>query len=460
MKPKSNPLKDQFHLFQASFQQMLNPNHPLVQMADKINWERFENELQPLYAETGRPGAPIRLLVSLCYLKYAFNVSDEDMQTLWVENPYWQYFSGYGYMQHEFPIDYTTWEKWRKRMGHERLESLLAETIDLAVREKQLKKSDCKRVTIDTTVQEKNITHPSDSKLLYKAIVKLGKAAGRRNIILRQSYVRVGKRASVKAGRYAHARQFKRMRREIRRLKTFMRRMLKDIERKAGTKDSELGELLGLCWRLHDQQPRDKGKLYSLHEPHVQCVSKGKAAKRYEFGNKVTVATTNRSNWIVGMETLAGNPYDGHTLVGALATVERVTGVRVEETFVDKGYRGHKIEAAATKVHISGMGRRDIPASLKKRKRRRSAVEPKIGHLKSENRMARCYLAGFAGDQLNAILAGAGSNFRKILRRLRIFARIYKGWRILVRTWLFNLRFAYAFSIIQFYRHPPALSQN
>lgn len=443
MKPKSNPLKDQFHLFQASFQQMLNPNHPLVQMADKINWQRFENELQPLYAETGRPGAPLRLLVSLCYLKYAFNVSDEDMQTLWVENPYWQYFAGYSYMQHEFPIDYTTWEKWRKRMGHERLESLLAETVDLAVREKQLKKSDCKRVNIDTTVQEKNVTYPSDSKLLYKAVVKLGIAASRRNIPLRQSYVRVGKRAAVKAGRYAHARQFKRMRREIRRLKTFARRMLKDIKRKASMIDSELQALMDLCWQLHDQQLKDKGKLYSLHEPHVQCISKGKAAKRYEFGNKVTVATTNGSNWIVGMETLSGNPYDGHTPGGALMTAERVTGVQVKEAFVDRGYRGHGIKAAATMVHICGMGRRDIPLRLKKRKRRRSAVEPKIGHLKSENRMGRCYLAGFAGDQLNAILAGAGSNFRKILRRLRIFVRIL--WAML-ESWIYDCRKTPAFA--------------
>lgn len=423
MKPKPNPLKDQFHLFQANFQQMLNQNHPLVQMADKINWQRFENDLQPLYAETGRPGAPIRLLVSLCYLKYAFSVSDEDMQTLWVENPYWQYFSGYNYMQHEFPIDYTTWEKWRKRMGHERLESLLSETVDLAVREKQLKKSDCKRVIIDTTVQEKNITSPSDSKLLYRAILKLGKAARQRNIPLRQSYIRVSKIAAIKASRYAHAKQFKRMRRKIRLLKTYVRRILKDIERKAGTIDSQLQEQINLCWRLHNQQPNDKGKLYSLHEPHVQCISKGKAGKRYEFGNKVTVATTNRSNWIVGMETLKGNPYDGHTLSGALTTIERVTGIEIEEAVVDKGYRGHGIQSA-TMVHISGMGRRDIPISLKKRKRRRSAVEPKIGHLKSENRMDRCYLAGFAGDQLNAVLAGAGSNFRKILRRLRLFARI------------------------------------
>ncbi len=217
VKPKSNPLKDQFHLFQANFQQMLNQNHPLVKMADKINWQRFENELQPLYAESGRPGAPIRLFVSLCYLKYTFNVSDEDMQTLWVENPYWQYFSGYSYMQHEFPIDYTTWEKWRKRMGHKRLESLLVETVELAIREKQLKKSDCKRVIIDTTVQEKNITSPSDSKLLYKAKIKLGKAARHRCIPLRQSYIRVSKIATMKASRYAHAKQFKRMQREIRR---------------------------------------------------------------------------------------------------------------------------------------------------------------------------------------------------------------------------------------------------
>lgn len=416
MKPKSRPESNQLQLFQAQFEQLLNHDHPLFVLAGKIDWDRFDLALADCYhPDQGAPAKAVRLLVGLHYLKHAFNESDESLLERWLENPYWQHFCGFETMQHEPPLHPTSLTKWRQRVGVERLAGLLAETIALALREGQVTPPELSRVNVDTTVEEKNITYPTDSKLLHKAIVKLGQFAQQRGIQLRQTYVRVAKKAALMAGRYAHAKQFKRMRRELKRLRTWLGRVIRDLRRKQPAPDRGLGELLTLCERLHAQQPSDSHKLYSLHEPEVKCISKGKARQRYEFGQKVTVATTNQSNWIVGVELCEGNPYDGHTLASAVATIERTTGVGVTDAYVDKGYRGHDYQGEAT-IHLAGSSTKKLSRSEKKRRRRRSAVEPKIGHLKSDNRLGRCYLKGLVGDAINAILAAAGSNLQKLLR--------------------------------------------
>jgi IS5 family transposase len=243
---------------------------------------------------------------------------------------------------------------------------------------------------------------------------------------LRQTYVRVAKKAANKAGRYAHAKQFKRMHRELRRLKTWLGRVIRDARRKLPKPDSAFEKLLILCERLHKQKPTDSGKLYSLHEPEVVCISKGKAHKRYEFGQKIALATSNRGNWIVGVHLCPGNPYDGHTLTSTLDHVAKTTGLDVTAAYVDKGYRGHGYEGSAT-IHVAGKGTQGLTKTEKHRRRRRSAIEPKIGHLKADNRMDRCFLRGLAGDAINAVLAAAGSNLRKLLRRL-FFALIFPLW--------------------------------
>jgi transposase, IS5 family len=417
MQPKPQPA-DAFQLFQAHFKQILNLEHPLVQLADKIDWPRFDAAFADSYSEDlGAPAKAIRLMVGLQYLKYTFDESDESVVERWVENPYWQYFCGFTHLQHEAPIDPSSLSRWRKRVGAERLELLLKATIELAVREKELPSRDLQQVTIDTTVQEKNITYPTDSKLLYTAIRKLVQAAKRRGIVLRQSYVRVAKWAAVKVGRYAHAQQFRRMRRQLRRLRTWVGRLIRDIQRKGPTADEGLAEVLAKAERLRRQQPQDTHKLYSWHEPEVQCISKGKAHRRYEFGQKVALATTNRSNWIVGAKLFANNPYDGHTLGATLAAVQSITGVAVADAYVDKGYRGHGL-GTGTRVHIAGSSSKGIARAECRRRRRRSAIEPKIGHLKSDHRTGRCFLKGLEGDAINIILAAAGANLRKLLRRL------------------------------------------
>jgi IS5 family transposase len=434
MTPRSQAGGSQFQLFQAHFDQMLNPDHPLVVLADKIDWQRFDTALADCYCpDNGAPGKAVRLMVGLHYLKHAFDESDESVVARWVENPYWQYFCGFTSMQHELPLHPTALVKWRSRVGAEKLVLLLQETITLALREKQVSPKEIEQVNVDTTVQEKNIAHPTDSKLYLQAILKLGEAAKERGIVLRQSYVRVAKRASIKAGRYAHAKQFKRMRRELKSLKTRLGRVMRDIRRKLPSPDATMEQLLTLCERLHKQQPQDKNKLYSLHEPEVVCISKGKAHKRYEFGQKISIATSNRGNWILGVRLCEGNPYDGHTLTAALADVESNTGIGVSNAYVDKGYRGHGYEGDTT-IHIAGSSARGLTRTKRRRRRRRSAVEPVIGHLKSDTRMERCFLRGLAGDAINAILAAAGLNLRKLLRGL-LFALI--SWL----SWLEKIRF-------------------
>jgi IS5 family transposase len=302
-------------------------------------------------------------------------------------------------------------------VGADRLVELLQETIALAKREGHVSQRDLERVIVDTTVQEKNITYPTDSKLLYKSIQKLVGAARSRSIALRQSYLRVGKIAAVKASRYAHARQYQRMRRCLRKLRTYVGRLIRDIRRKASHPDEALVTLLARADRVRQQQPHDTHKLYSLHEPEVQCISKGKAHKRYEFGQKVAVASTNRGNWMVAAQLLPDNPYDGHTLADTLTAVQAVTGVAVTDAYVDKGYRGHGCTHRVN-VHLPGQRGGAGSRAERRRRRRRSAIEPKIGHLKSDHRMDRCFLTGLAGDAINAVLAAAASNLRKLLRRL------------------------------------------
>lgn len=418
MQPRSRPENSQLDLFRADFDQLLNLDHPLCVLARKIDWRRFDVAFAECYsAEDGAPGKDIRLLAGLHYLKYTFNVSDESLLERWVENPYWQYFCGFSTMQHELPLHPTCLTKWRQRVGTDRLTALLEETIAIALQDRLVTKKELAQVNIDTTVQEKNITHPTDSKLYLRAINRLADAAQDRGVKLRQTYRRVAKKAAMMTGRYAHAKQFKRMRRQLKKLRTWLGRVIRDVRRKVTTPDVDLEELLQLCERLHAQQRTDKKKLYSLHEPDVVCISKGKAHKRYEFGQKVSVTTTNRGNWIVGIDLCERNPYDGHTLAQAIATTERITRVPVTNAFVDKGYRGHDYIGAAT-IHLAGSSTRRLTRTQQQRRRRRSAVEPKIGHLKTDHRMNRCFLKGLAGDAINVVLAAAGSNLMKLLRKI------------------------------------------
>ncbi len=318
-------------------------------------------------------------------------------------------------MQHECPIHPTSIVKWRQRVGDERLELLLAETIAVALGHKQVTSQQLRKITVDTTVQEKAIAFPTDARLYTKMLLRLVNLAKRRDVVLRQTYIRKAPGILRQQGRYGHARQFKRAAKCTRHLKTLLGRVVRDIRRKAQVMDEELETFLSRADRLLSQQRKSKNKLYSIDAPEVECISKGKAHKQYEFGCKVSVATTNIGDWVIGVEALHGNPYDGHTLAGAVFQTERITGRQVKDIFVDQGYKGHNY-AGEAEVHITGRrGRKKATATLRKRKKRRAAIEPKIGHMKSDNRMGRNFLKGESGDRMNALLSGIGANIRKLL---------------------------------------------
>ena len=421
MKPKK-PIP-QRQLFGAHLSELLNPEHPLYVLAERIDWQQFEAAIDDCYAkELGRPGVNTRLMVGLMYLKHAFNESDESVVARWVENPYWQFFCGCDYMQHELPIDPSMMSKWRKRVGAKRLEKLLELTIHTALAMKAIKPQELAKVNVDTTVQEKAIAFPTDARLYHKMRRALVRRAQQLNIRLRQSYRFTGKKTLFMQSRYAHARQMKRAAKMTRKLRTILGRVVRDIERKAvktkgKVRDESLRELLALAHRLLVQQRDDKNKIYSVHASEVECIAKGKAHKRYEFGCKASVATTSKNNWIVGAHALHGNPYDGHTLEGAIAQIERLTKKTPGDVMVDRGYRGHNYTGNAT-VHVVRTIPKKATRAMRRMLRRRAAVEPTIGHLKSDNRMGRNQLTGKAGDEINALLAAAGYNLRKLLRWL------------------------------------------
>jgi IS5 family transposase len=427
MKPKKPAPQRQ--LFGAHLTELLNREHPLYVLAEQIDWQQFDAAIDDCYAEElGRPGVNTRLMVGLMYLKHAFNESDESVVARWVENPYWQYFCGREYMEHELPIDSSMMSKWRKRVGAERLEKLLEVTIHTGLAMKAIKPQELTKVNVDTTVQEKAIAFPTDARLYQKMRVALIRHAKQLKLPLRQSYRFVGKRLLFKQGRYAHARQMKRAAKMTRKLKTILGRVVRDIERKARKirgqiHDEPLRELLALAHRLLLQKRDTKNKIYSVHAPEVECIAKGKAHKRYEFGCKASVATTSKSNWIVGAQALHGNPYDGHTLEGAIAQIERLAGTNPDDVIVDQGYRGHNYTGNAV-VHVVRTIPKKATRSVRRMLKRRAAIEPTIGHLKSDNRMSRNHLTGKAGDQINTLLAAAGYNLRKLLRWI-VFSPVF-----------------------------------
>jgi IS5 family transposase len=415
MKPKKLQ-QDQSDLFRSRLDQILNRQHPLFLLANQIDWSIFDKKFGTLYSEKGRPGKPTRLMVGLHYLKHAFDESDESVVERLLENGYWQYFCGFEFFIHRLPVDPSSLTRWRKRIGPKGLEQLLRETLETAKREAYLTEQHMERVNVDTTVQEKAITYPVDAKLYHRARVLLVKAAKDRGIPLRQSYLRLGKRALIMSGRYAHARQMNRAKREQKKLKNFLGRVYRNILRNGPQPDAQLAELLHNAKRLLNQQRHDKNKLYSLHAPEVECIAKGKAHKKYEFGCKVSVATTSKDNWIIGVEALHNNPFDGHTLKGALKQVKRLVGWEPQNAYCDKGYKGNPKQLDGTAIHLANRRKSSMKPSEWRWFKRRSAIEPVIGHMKQDNRMDRNYLKGTDGDKMNAILAACGFNFRKLLR--------------------------------------------
>lgn len=412
-------------LFRSRLDSIINPHHELVRLANAIEWSRFDGAFGERYGDKGRPALPTRLMVGLNILKYMHGLSDPEVCARWVENPYYQFFCGEIFFQHEAPFDRSSMTRWRQRLGEDKLVDLIKESLATGMRTGALKIKDVKRVTVDTTVQPKNIAFPTDAKLLYSSIVRLGVLCRRHGVKLRQSYVRVGKQALIMAQRYAHAKQFKRHRKQVKFLRVRLGRIIRDIRRKiAGNQALEAAfeNELGMAVQLRLQKKRQEGrKLYSLHAPQTECIGKGKAHKPYEFGCKVSIATTNAKSpggmFVLHAKALHGNPYDGHTLKEVIGELTDWIGAEPERVYVDKGYVGHNAPKPL-RVFRSGQ-KRGVHGVIKRELKRRSAVEPVIGHLKEEHRLNRNFLKGRQGDCINAVLAAAGYNFRRIAQWLR-----------------------------------------
>lgn len=418
---RAKPKSQQAELFKTSLTKIIDTSHPLCILGVKITWSEFDTTFGSLYSEgKGRPAISTRLMVGLHYLKHTYNLSDEEVVSRWLENPYWQYFCGNDYFEHDFPIDASSMTRWRKRVSAAGMEKLLGETIAAGLDMGVIKKSSMNKLNVDTTVQEKAISFPTDARLYHRMREKLVELSKEHGVALRQSYKYISKHAYYWRGRYASCRQTKRANRQQRKLKTYLGRVVRDIERKVRGREKlerVFSEPLSLARRILSQKRHDKNKVYSLHAQEVECISKGKARKKYEFGCKVSVAATSRECFVMGMKAYHGNPYDGHTLDDAVLQAESISGLKAKEIYVDRGYRGHDYRGDA-EVRIAGRGRRRLKASLRKWLKRRSAIEAVIGHAKTDGRLGKNYLLGRHGDEINAILSGCGYNMRKLLRAL------------------------------------------
>jgi transposase, IS5 family len=430
MRPRKLKTTGEGDLFRARLDQIINMKHELVQLGGKIDWDWIDHEIAPLYNDKGRPGIETRFVIGLLLLKHIYGLSDEGVCERWVHDPYFQHFTGEEFFQHEFPHERSDLSHWRKRLGSN-LELLLAESLRVAHETGALRTRDLKRVTVDTTVQPKAITFPTDAKLLHAAIKGLNRLAGKCGVRLRQSYLRIAKRAAMMASRYAHAKQFKRHHRQLRLLRSRLGRIIRDIRRKIAGRPELAAAFEGPLARavqIRSQQPRQRGwKLYSFHAPEVECIGKGKASAPYEFGVKASIVTTNAcapgGQFVLHAKALPGNPYDGHTLGSVIDATEKLTGCAIERAYVDKGYRGHDT-ANPRRVFISGQ-KRGVFGIIKRELRRRSAIEPIIGHMKIDGHLGRCHLKGRDGDAANVILTVIGHNLRRVLAWLRALLRLF-----------------------------------
>lgn len=413
MKGKS-PNGHQTTLFQ-SLEELLNPEEPIYKLSNKLPWEELEKEFAILYSHTGRPSKPIRLMVSLLLLKQIYNLGDETVVSAWVHNPYWQYFSGYTTFQWKFPIEPTDLVHFRKRIGKEGLEKILKISIDLHGKE-----SLEKEVVIDTTVQEKNITYPTDVKLHKKIIDKCVKIASRENLVLRQSYKRISKQLVIDQRGNRSSKGKAKAKKSAKKLKTIAGRLTRELRRKLPEELLLKYEAeLKLFEKVLLQQRGDNNKIYSLHEPAVYCMSKGKAHKRFEFGSKVSIVLTKNSGIAVGAYNFEENIYDGHTLPEVLEQTKRLTGKEPKAAIVDRGYRGVSKVGDTEIIKPKNPKKKATPyekTKARKRFRRRAAIEPTIGHLKQDFRLSRNYLKGTHGDMANVLLAATAYNLAKWMR--------------------------------------------
>ncbi len=402
--------------FYSTFEEQLSHRHPLYILANQIHWDVFERVFAPLYSDEGRPAKPIRLMVALLMLKHVRNLSDESVVEQWIENIYYQYFSGEKIYACGMPCEPSDLVHFRNRIGAEGIELIFKESIRV-----NGKDGGEQEATTDTTVQEKNITYPTDNKLHRKIIKQCVVLAGKENIELRQSYTRTVKKLLMEQRFRNHPKNKGRARKADRKVKTIAGRLVRELERKLPPNLHQ--DTIGLFKKVLLQKKADSNKIYSLHEPHTQCMSKGKEHKKYEFGSKVSIITTKITGVIIGALNIEKNVHDSKTLQPAIEQQQRLTGIILKNNFVDRGYRGVK-EVLGTTIVIPDKPGKERSAYEKQKLRsgfkRRAAIEPKIGHLKQDHRLSRNFYRGIMGDNINVMLAAAGMNFKRMINKWKI----------------------------------------
>ena len=421
------PTSSQISFLMPRLAEQLDPRQPIKQLAEAMPWTEFEAAFGKYYSPEGRPAKPVRLMVGLLLLKQMFNQGDETVVAAWVQNPYWQYFCGMNEFQWQVPCDPSDLVYFRDRIGEAGMQHILQVSAQL-----HGDKAQELEVVVDTTVQEKNITHPTDTKLAHKIIHRCWKLADRNGVKLRRRY-RKAVRHGVLAQRWRRdPKTRKAAHRALRKMKVIAGRLIRELERKLPeAARAEQRENFALYRRVLRQQPSDRDKIYSLHEPQVYCLSKGKEHKKYEFGSKASVVMTKTAGVIVGAVAHEANLYDGDALRPALQQTKIITSQQPAKAIVDRGYRGCKT-VDGTEVLLPGKPKpgqsKSMSAKIRARFRRRAAIEPLISHLKHQYRLARCFLKGFVGDQVNLLLAAAAWNLKKWLRTAALF------WAIIYLT--------------------------
>ena len=414
---------DKGDLFRSRLDSIINLNHELVRLSQELDWRWLEAQLEPFYAVQGRPSIPVRQIAGLLLLKQMFNQSDESVIDRWIENPYWQYFTGETYFQTSKPFDPSDFVLFRKRIGESGMEKILTLSIKLHPGEES-----AEIVQMDTTVQEKNITYPTDQKLASRVMAWTRRFAQWSDIKLKQTFEKEEKKLRrLATAQYRTKEGLRKRKAAIKRLKTIAGRLIRDVQSKLTAEElGNYGDALLFFKEILAQQRMDKDKVYSVHEPDVSCIAKGKVHKKYEFGCKVSVGRTAGKGVITGMKCFRGNPYDGDTIAPTLEQMERILepigGQTPKKVVYDRGGRGRK-QIGKTTVMTPMAGPRNLSKKeknkLKQLFRGRAAIEPTIGHLKSDFGMDRNFLRGLLGDAVNALLAGAAYNLKMRLRELK-----------------------------------------
>ena len=431
---KENPVaRCQEDMFRSRLTSIIDMRHELVKLGRGVDWAGLERDLSVYYcSDNGRPGGSVRLMAGLLLLKDAKGISDEEVCASWRENPYFQYFCGEEFFQHRLPVEPPSLSIFRTRIGEVGMERLLAETVRLGLMSGIIAPKDVQRVTVDTTVQEKAVKFPTDTRLCDKARYELVKLAQKQGIALRQSYARKSKAALFMANKYMAARQMHRGRKMAKQVRNYLGRVTRDIERGIANlpeRADVFREHLAKARKIHAQagNPKEPDKIYSWHAPEVECIAKGKAHKKYEFGCKTSLASTNKSNFIVAASAHHGRPYDGHLLGRIIAQVVRLTRIKPSEVHIDLGFRGHGIEDQDIDIVLARQ-KHGVTAAKRKRQKRRNAIEPIIGHCKNDRKVGpRNWLKGTLGDCINAIAMAIGFNLRKILKWI-LSCLLYLGY--------------------------------